>query len=83
MKEDLSGPEPGHGFGGLDHYKLYTVYRLLDPSGAVLGNEIDDVRELVEQGYRTFDCDQDLGLGEWPSSAGSQQQDINPFTCQL
>jgi len=60
---DGSGPEPGRGFGGLDHYKLYVMYRLLDPGRTVLGSEIADVEELVMKDYRRFDCSQDLGLG--------------------
>lgn len=106
MQEDLSGPAPGHGFGGLDpykvgeegrravgpsnpprqavrtpphtpltlapplrsprcppHWQLFTVYRLLDPAGAQLGAETAQLRALVEAGYRSFSCDQDLGLG--------------------
>ena len=28
MREDLSGPYPGSGFGGMDHFDGYVVYRL-------------------------------------------------------
>jgi hypothetical protein len=60
---DGSGPQPGHGLGGLDHFDLYAMYRLLDPERTSLASEIADVEELVMQDYRRFDCDQDLGLG--------------------
>jgi len=30
MKEDLSGPYPGYGFGALDAFDGYVSYRLLD-----------------------------------------------------
>jgi hypothetical protein len=63
MREDLSAPEPGHGFGGLDHYKLFTVYRLIDGGTGVLARQIADVQRLVNASYRGFRCDQDLGLG--------------------
>jgi hypothetical protein len=43
--------------------QLYTVYRLLDPTGRELGPETAELRALVEAGYRSFSCDQDLGLG--------------------
>ena len=34
MKEDLSGPYPGYGFGALDAFDGYVSYRLLDETGA-------------------------------------------------
>jgi hypothetical protein len=60
---DGSGPQAGIGFGGLDPYHLYVVYRLLDPTRAELASEIADVEALVMKGYKTFVCHQDLGLG--------------------
>ncbi len=61
MKEDLSGPYPGYGFGGLDHFHGYVVYRLLDPEA--LASEIDDMEELVHRTYEDTRITQDLGLG--------------------
>lgn len=29
MQEDLSGPYPGYGYGALDAFHAYVVYRLL------------------------------------------------------
>lgn len=62
MKEDLSGPYPGYGFGGLDFYEAYTVYRLIDP--VALSTEISDMWNLIQRNYRNFQCTQDLGLGD-------------------
>jgi len=62
MKEDLSGPYPGYGIGGLDHYDAYTVYRAIDEHS--LANEIRDVQRLVLKTYTSYRCTQDLGLGE-------------------
>lgn len=62
MKEDLSGPYPGFGLGGLDHYDGYVQYKLLDP--VALSSEIGDMAQLIEKSYRQFTCTQDLGLGE-------------------
>ena len=61
MREDLSGPYPGFGFGALDAFHGLVVYRLLDPAG--LAPEIADMRALVEASYRTLTITQDLGLG--------------------
>ena len=61
MKEDLSAPYPGYGFGALDAFDGYVSYRLLDE--AELAPEIDDMRALIETQYRDLDVDQDLGLG--------------------
>lgn len=63
MKEDLSGPYPGYGLGGLDPYHGLLAYTRLDPEGKQLGAEINDMRVLVEGSYRRLDCSQDLGLG--------------------
>jgi hypothetical protein len=61
MKEDLSEPYPGYGFGALDAFDGYVSYRLLDE--AALASEIADMETLIERQYRTLDVDQDLGLG--------------------
>jgi hypothetical protein len=61
MREDLSAPYPGYGFGALDAFDGYAAYRLL--GDAELAPEIADMRALIEQQYRTLDVDQDLGLG--------------------
>ncbi|XP_065069038.1 uncharacterized protein LOC135694291, partial [Rhopilema esculentum] len=62
MLEDLSGPYPGYGFGGLDFYDGYIVYKTLDQ--AALSSEIADMRSLIQKDYIEFSCTQDLGLGE-------------------
>lgn len=61
MQEDLSAPWPGYGLGALDPFDGYVSYRLLGESE--LANEIDDMRQLIEQTYRSLDITQDLGLG--------------------
>src|SRR5512145_439700 len=61
MREDLSGPYPGLGFGALDAFHGLVVYRLLDPAG--LAPQIADMRSLVEASYRSLTITQDLGLG--------------------
>ena len=61
MKEDLSGPYPGYGFGGLDAFDGYVSYRLLDE--AALADEIEDMRQLIEQTAPDLYITQDLGLG--------------------
>lgn len=61
MKEDLSEPEPGYGFGALDHFHGYVVYNLIDSER--LEKEILQMRERVEASYRNLSIDQDLGLG--------------------
>eukprot|EP00058_Branchiostoma_floridae_P019563 XP_002605053.1 hypothetical protein BRAFLDRAFT_85199 [Branchiostoma floridae] len=62
MLEDLSGPYPGYGLGGLDFYDGFVTYRLLDP--AALSAEIVNMQQLVYKNYKGFSCTQDLGLGE-------------------
>ncbi len=62
MKEDLSGIYPGYGYGGLDYYDGYTMYKLIDE--VALSSEIADMRALIEADYEDFSCTQDLGLGE-------------------
>lgn len=61
MREDLSAPYPGYGFGALDAFDGYVAYRLL--SEEELSPEIAEMRTLIDQQYRTLDVDQDLGLG--------------------
>jgi len=61
MREDLSAPYPGYGFGALDAFDGYVAYRLL--SEKELAPEIADMQALIEQQFRTLDVDQDLGLG--------------------
>jgi hypothetical protein len=61
MREDLSAPYPGYGFGALDAFDGYVAYRLIGEDE--LAVEIADMRALIEQQYRTLDVDQDLGLG--------------------
>lgn len=61
MKEDLSGPEPGYGYGALDAYHGYVVYKLLDMKR--LEKEIAEMQGLIEKSYQHLTIDQDLGLG--------------------
>ena len=61
MKEDLSGPYPGYGFGAMDAFDGYVSYRLLDD--AALAEQIAEMRALIERDYRTLAIEQDLGLG--------------------
>lgn len=61
MREDLSAPYPGYGFGALDAFDGYVAYRLLGDKE--LAPQIADMQTLIEQQYRTLDVDQDLGLG--------------------
>lgn len=61
MREDLSGPYPGFGYGALDAFDGYVSYRLLDETE--LAAEIDDMRELVEASWPHLVITQDLGLG--------------------
>jgi hypothetical protein len=61
MRENLSGPYPGYGLGGLDHFHGYVVYRLLDPD--TLASEIKDMEQLVLKTYQDTTITQDLGLG--------------------
>ncbi|MBP1732153.1 MAG: hypothetical protein H6Q55_2582 [Deltaproteobacteria bacterium] len=61
MLEDLSGPYPGYGLGGLDHFHGYVVYCEIDP--VELAPEISDMKALVERSYRDLVITQDLGLG--------------------
>jgi hypothetical protein len=61
MREDLSGPDPMSGWGGLDPFHGYVVYRLLDPEA--LAGEIGDMHDLVTKSHRHLTVTQDLGLG--------------------
>ena len=61
MLEDLSAPYPGFGFGSLDAFHGYVVYRLLD-EGA-LADEIRQMKTIVERTYQDLVINQDLGLG--------------------
>jgi hypothetical protein len=61
MKEDLSGPYPGYGYGALDSFNGYVAYHALDERA--LASEIGEMRELIERDYRQLQIDQDLGLG--------------------
>ena len=61
MREDLSGPYPGYGFGALDAFDGYVSYRLLDPHA--LARQIDDMRALIDATYGELFVTQDLGLG--------------------
>ncbi|HKJ69424.1 MAG TPA: hypothetical protein VKA68_15815 [bacterium] len=61
MQEDLSGPEPGFGFGALDHFQGYVIYTLLAPR--VLSRERQQMQTLIEKTYKSLQIDQDLGLG--------------------
>jgi hypothetical protein len=61
MREDLSAPYPGYGFGALDAFDGYVAYRLLDPNA--LAREIADMRALIESTYEALNVTQDLGIG--------------------
>lgn len=61
MREDLSGPYPGSGLGGIDPFHGYIVYRLLGEDE--LADEIGELRELVEAYQPETEINQDLGLG--------------------
>ena len=47
MKEDLSGPYPGYGFGALDAFDGYVSYRLLDETA--LAPEIAEMKEIIDR----------------------------------
>jgi hypothetical protein len=61
MKEDLSGPYPGYGFGALDAFDGYVSYRLLDDTA--LADEIADMRLIIERTAPELLITQDLGIG--------------------
>ena len=61
MREDLSGPYPGYGFGALDALDGYVSYRCLDEQE--LGPEIDEMKYLVDRTMPDSVITQDLGIG--------------------
>jgi len=61
MQEDLSAPYPGYGLGSMDAYDGYVAYKLLATD--LLGEEIDEMSQLVDATYSSLSIDQDLGLG--------------------
>jgi len=61
MREDLSGPEPGFGFGALDAFDGYVAYRLLDE--VELAPEIAEMEELISAVAGDLVISQELGLG--------------------
>jgi len=61
MKEDLSGPYPGFGYGALDAFNGYVVYRMVGEQA--LASEIMEMHKLIERDYQRLQIDQDLGLG--------------------
>lgn len=61
MREDLSGPYPGYGFGAMDAWDGYVSYRTLDDEA--LAPEIADLRALIERDWRELAIEHDLGLG--------------------
>ncbi len=61
MKEDLSAPYPGFGFGALDAFDGYVSYRCLDEH--TLAREIADMRALIDATAAGLRITQDLGLG--------------------
>jgi hypothetical protein len=61
MKEDLSGPYPGYGFGALDAFDGYMSYRLLDEQA--LAQEIAEMAAIIDKTARELVITQDLGLG--------------------
>ena len=61
MKEDLSGPYPGYGFGALDAFDGYVSYRLLDEEA--LEGEIAEMRAIIDRTAGDLVITQDLGLG--------------------
>jgi hypothetical protein len=61
MKEDLSAPYPGIGFGAMDALDGYVSYRCLDEDA--LRDEIEDMKYLVDRTMPDAVITQDLGLG--------------------
>ena len=61
MKEDLSAPYPGYGFGALDAFDGYVSYRCLDENA--LAREIAEMRALIDATAASLTITQDLGLG--------------------
>ena len=62
MREDLSGPDPQlGGFGALDAYHGYVVYRLIDETA--LADEIAEMKTIMDRQTPGLHITQDLGLG--------------------
>jgi hypothetical protein len=61
MKEDLSGPYPGYGFGALDAFDGYVSYQLLDEQA--LAGEAAEMRGIIDRTAGDLVITQDLGLG--------------------
>lgn len=61
MREDLSRPYPGYGWGSLDVFHGLVVYRLLD--ARELRAEIAEMEILANGLYAGLHVTQDLGLG--------------------
>ena len=61
MREDLSGPYPGYGYGALDAVDGYVSYRCLDEEA--LAAEINDMKFLMDRQLPDLVITQDLGLG--------------------
>ena len=61
MREDLSGPYPGYGYGALDAVDGYVSYRCLDEEA--LAAEINDMKFLMDRQVPDLVITQDLGLG--------------------
>jgi len=61
MKEDLTAPYPGFGFGALDAFDGYVSYRCLDENA--LAREIAEMRVLMDASVANLTVTQDLGLG--------------------
>lgn len=61
MKEDMSGPYPGCGFGALDAFDGYVSYRCLAEDA--LSREIADMRALMAASAADLVVTQDLGIG--------------------
>jgi hypothetical protein len=63
MREDLDGPEPGFGLGGLDPFQALAVYRFLDGGTGDLAAETAEMEALVAAAWPSLFVHQDLGLG--------------------
>lgn len=61
MREDLSSPYPGYGFGALDALDGYVSYRCLDEDE--LSQEIEAMKYLVDRTMSDSVITQDLGIG--------------------
>jgi hypothetical protein len=61
MKEDLSAPYPGYGFGALDAFDGYVSYRVLGEEA--LARQIADMHNLIEGTAPSLSVTQDLGIG--------------------